>query len=64
MNSQWPSLCERCQLLRVVSTPKGSRFLLCERSKDDGRFAKYPRQPVFLCQGYHEKANDSTGESA
>jgi hypothetical protein len=46
------SLCERCAGVRVVVTPKGSRFLLCERSKRDGRFPKYPPQPVASCAGF------------
>ena len=62
MNGTWPSLCEGCRSLRVVLTPKGSRFLLCERSKDDHRFAKYPRQPVFSCPGYVEKRQDVSNE--
>jgi len=38
--------------MREVISGKGSRFLLCERSRVDTRFVKYPRQPVRECPGY------------
>ena len=46
------SLCETCALMREVVTPKGSRFLLCQLSKTDPAFPKYPPQPVVRCAGY------------
>lgn len=49
------SLCETCSLMREVATPKGSRFLLCQLSKTDLAFPKYPPQPVVRCGGYQEK---------
>ena len=55
------SLCETCQNVREVVTPKGSRFLLCQLSITDARFPKYPPQPVVRCGGYQEKAQ-SQGE--
>ena len=30
----------------------GSRFHLCELSRGDIRFPKYPRLPVLACEGY------------
>ena len=47
-----PTLCDSCRWLRQIVTPKGSRFLLCERSKADADYPKYPRQPVVRCGGY------------
>jgi hypothetical protein len=41
--------------MRLVISGKGSRFLLCELSRADDRFVKYPRQPVLGCAGYLEK---------
>ena len=35
------SLCETCRWMREVTTPKGSRFLLCELSKTNPAYAKY-----------------------
>ena len=49
------SLCETCALMREVVTPKGSRFLLCQLSKTDTAYPKYPPQPVVRCDGYRKK---------
>jgi hypothetical protein len=38
-----------------VPNRRGSVFSLCERSKFDERFAKYPRVPVERCPGYSRK---------
>ena len=51
------SLCESCRLVRIVVTPKGSRFLLCQHSAEDAHFAKYPPQPVVRCRA-HQIARD------
>jgi hypothetical protein len=48
------SLCEKCQLMREVMTPKGSRFLLCQLSITNPDFPKYPPQPIVRCKGYRE----------
>lgn len=31
---------------------------MCERSRTDERFAKYPRLPVLQCVGYEARAED------
>ncbi len=49
-------LCPTCAHARRVTTPR-SVFLLCQRSRDDARFERYPRQPVRECPG-HEPAGD------
>ena len=49
------SLCETCASMREVLTPKGSRFLLCQLSRTDPAFPKYPPQPVVRCDGYRTK---------
>jgi len=49
------SLCETCQHMREIISPKGSRFLLCGLSKSDARFPKYPPQPLTHCAGYCER---------
>jgi uncharacterized protein len=46
------SLCETCAYRREVVSGTGSRFLLCQLSQRDHRFAKYPVQPVVACDGY------------
>ena len=46
------SLCEHCEHCRLIISGKGSRFLLCQLSLEDSRYAKYPPQPVVTCQGF------------
>jgi hypothetical protein len=53
------SLCESCRLVRVILSGRGSQFLLCQKSQEDERFAKYPPQPVVRCGGYEAASADS-----
>ena len=48
-------LCDSCIHQRVVSNTRGSRFSLCERSKTDPEFPKYPRVPVLECRGFEAR---------
>jgi hypothetical protein len=48
-------LCASCRHAVVVTTDRGSRFTLCERSKTDDRFPRYPALPVRVCAGYQAK---------
>jgi len=51
--------------MRCVVTPRGSRFLLCERSRTDPNYPKYPPQPVVTCAGYQARTPDpEVGQSA
>jgi hypothetical protein len=36
----------------VIESRKGSRFVLCERSRTDPAFPRYPPLPVVRCGGY------------
>ena len=49
-------LCPGCAWVRVVRSAKGSRFLMCLRSRDDPRFVKYPPQPLMACAGFEPYA--------
>lgn len=51
-------LCDRCVHQRVVRNTRGSAFSLCERSRDDARFPKYPRIPVAACAGYERRETE------
>lgn len=53
-------LCEDCRHARKIESSRGSVFLLCELSRTDPRFAKYPRLPVLNCAGYTPKSMQST----
>jgi len=44
-------LCADCRWARRVGTPR-SVFWLCERSKSDPRYERYPRLPVLACPGH------------
>jgi hypothetical protein len=48
-------LCDTCQHARIVASAKGSQFVLCERSRTDARFPKYPALPVRECAGYESQ---------
>jgi hypothetical protein len=54
------SLCETCTFLREVTTPKGSRFLLCRLSQSNPAYPKYPPQPVLQCEGYRGNVNPTS----
>jgi hypothetical protein len=45
-------LCDRCVHQRLVRSGRGSVFSLCERSRTDDRYPKYPRVPVAACPGF------------
>jgi hypothetical protein len=45
-------LCDSCAHQRIVGNTRGSRFSLCERSRTDPAFPRYPRLPVTDCVGY------------
>jgi len=49
-------LCDRCAHQKVIRNTRGSSFSLCERSKTDPRFPKYPRLPVVRCVGFEARA--------
>ena len=38
--------------MRIVTSARGSQFILCRKSQDDPRFKKYPPQPIARCGGY------------
>jgi hypothetical protein len=49
-------LCNACRHQRVVGNTRGSVFSLCEKSREDARFPKYPRIPVAACPGFARRA--------
>lgn len=52
-------LCDLCRHQRVVRNTRGSTFSLCERSKTDPAFPRYPRLPVVECSGYEPRPDDA-----
>ena len=45
-------LCNRCTHARLITSSKGSEFVMCQLSATDDRFPKYPALPVLRCEGY------------
>jgi hypothetical protein len=45
-------LCDSCRHQRIVRNTRGSEFSMCERSKTQPEYPKYPRVPVRKCGGY------------
>jgi len=56
-------LCATCAHVRIVTTPR-SRFVLCEKSREDERFARYPRLPVVVCAGHEPAGTGGSGGAA
>ncbi len=48
-------LCDNCRHQRLIRNTRGGVFSLCELSKTDERFPKYPRLPVRRCAGYEAR---------
>jgi hypothetical protein len=48
-------LCDSCRHQRVVRNTRGSEFSLCERSRTDPAYPRYPRVPVVRCAGYERR---------
>jgi hypothetical protein len=48
-------LCDSCRHQRVIRNTRGSSFSLCERSRTDPDFPRYPRLPVRACRGYERE---------
>lgn len=53
-----PGLCASCRHARRVESERGSVFWLCERSRTEANYPKYPPLPVLRCLGYEKKPAD------
>ncbi len=56
------SLCESCAHKQEVVSGTGSRFLLCQASRTDPKYSRYPHQPVVQCEGYVVEGESKSGE--
>ena len=56
-------LCASCRHARTVINRHGSRFWLCERSRTDPAYPRYPSLPVLRCRGF-ERSGPASGEPA
>ena len=57
-------LCDGCDHQRLVPNTRGSVFSLCERSRSDERFPRYPRLPVLECTGFEPRPDAPPGTNA
>ncbi len=48
-------LCDTCVFQRLVPNTRGSTFSLCDRSREDPAYPRYPRLPVLDCAGYERR---------
>jgi hypothetical protein len=49
-------LCARCRHARVITSDRGHDFWMCERSRTDPAYPRYPPLPVRQCPGYEPAA--------
>jgi hypothetical protein len=45
-------LCATCRRAQVITSSRGSRFVLCRMSAVDVRYPKYPPLPVLRCDAF------------
>ena len=57
-DSSREGLCATCRHARRVTSDRGSVFLLCDLSRTDARFPRYPPLPVQRCEGYEPPLTD------
>jgi len=54
-------LCDACAHQRLVPNTRGSVFSLCERSRAEPEYPRYPRLPVRECPGFERRAAGEGG---
>jgi hypothetical protein len=54
-------LCDSCRHQRLVRNTRGSVFSLCDRSRTDPDYPRYPRLPVVSCAGYDRRTEKADG---
>jgi hypothetical protein len=51
-------LCDSCAHQRLIRNTRGSEFSLCERSRADPEYPRYPRLPVRECAGWEPREGE------
>jgi hypothetical protein len=51
-------LCDSCVNQRLIHNTRGSTFSLCERSRTDPAYPRYPRLPVLECAGWERRGSE------
>ena len=57
-------LCDSCVHQKLIRNTRGSTFSLCERSRTQPEFPRYPRLPVIECSGYEQRPPGTEAPSA
>jgi hypothetical protein len=57
-------LCDSCRHQRLVPNTRGSVFSLCERSRHEEAFPRYPPLPVLRCPGFEPGRAEDRGAGA
>jgi hypothetical protein len=53
-------LCDNCRHQKIIRNTRGSSFSLCQRSKTEPEFPRYPRLPVVECKGFEARRASSS----
>ncbi len=53
-------LCDSCAHQRLIHNTRGSTFSLCERSRTEPEYPRYPRLPVRECPGWERREGEAT----
>jgi len=56
-------LCADCVHSQRVESARGSVFWLCELSRSNPAYPKYPRLPVLSCPGYRQIESAPSSET-
>jgi len=57
-------LCDQCRHQLLVPNTRGSVFSLCERSRTEADFPRYPRLPVLSCPGFEPETETAAPDAA
>ncbi len=64
MSRPTAGLCDVCVHQKVIRNTRGSSFSLCELSKVDEAFARYPPLPILKCRGFAPRDPEPPGSVA
>jgi hypothetical protein len=57
-------LCSSCIHAQPVTSSRGAVFVMCQLSRTDPAFPRYPTLPVLACRGYVEALQAGAGFSS
>ena len=57
-------LCATCANAKIVTSSRGSEFVMCQLSFTDPDFPRYPPLPVLTCRGYQADTDNGYSSTA